>query len=58
MRLYVPSLGDKMQLTSDWSFMLFRETRNDSLWRLFPSVPTVTPDVKRCDEIEKQLRER
>jgi len=31
MRLYIPQLGDKLQLSNDWSFDLHSEHRNDSL---------------------------
>lgn len=36
-RMYIPQLRDKIRLTSDWTFMLYDERRNESLhddqWR-------------------------
>ena len=32
MKLYVPELGDKIKLTADWSFKLWYESRNITLW--------------------------
>lgn len=32
MQLYVPEIGDMIRLTQDWSFTLYQEDRNDSLW--------------------------
>jgi hypothetical protein len=34
MKLYIPEIGDKIKLTSDWSFRLFDESRNDALFKL------------------------
>lgn len=33
MQLYVPEIGDMIKLTEDWTFDLYREGRNDSLWQ-------------------------
>jgi hypothetical protein len=35
MKLYVPEIGDHIKLTADWSFDLFNEHRNKSLWELY-----------------------
>jgi hypothetical protein len=32
MRLYIPALGDAMILAKDWTFQLFPEGRNESLY--------------------------
>jgi hypothetical protein len=34
MRLYVPEIGDKLRLTTDWSFTLYNEHRNYDLWQV------------------------
>jgi hypothetical protein len=31
MRLYIPEIGDRLRLTSEWTFKLYREHRNKSL---------------------------
>ncbi len=31
MKLYIPSIGDELKLTSDWTFDLYDEDRNSSL---------------------------
>jgi hypothetical protein len=35
MKLYIPSVGDSILLTSDWQFDLYNEDRNHSLMELF-----------------------
>lgn len=35
MRLYIPEIGDILQLTSDWTFNLYYERRNDALIEYF-----------------------
>lgn len=50
MKLYIPEIGDHLRLTSDWTFLLFNEGRNESLWKLY-----------NCDahpDMEKQVREK
>lgn len=32
MQLYVPEIGDMIRLTQDWSFTLYEEYRNRTLW--------------------------
>lgn len=34
MKMYIPEIGDKITLTSDWTFRLFEEGRNTALWNL------------------------
>lgn len=34
MRLYIPEIGDRFELTADWHFNLHKEHRNTSLWDL------------------------
>lgn len=34
MKMYVPEIGDKITLTKDWTFLLFDEYRNGSLFDL------------------------
>lgn len=31
-KLYIPALGDHIQLTTDWTFLLFPEYRNETLY--------------------------
>jgi hypothetical protein len=39
MRLYVPSIGNKLKLTADWEFPLFSEYRNyDAVRFLHPDI--------------------
>lgn len=33
MNLYIPEIGDKLTLLEDWSFTLYNEHRNESLWK-------------------------
>lgn len=40
MKLFIPSIGDKLKLTSDWEFPCFTEYRNTCL------VEILRPDVK------------
>jgi hypothetical protein len=35
MKLYVPEIGDHLRLTADWTFTLYNEYRNSSLWELY-----------------------
>jgi hypothetical protein len=39
MKLYIPEIGDHLRLTNDWTFKLYDEYRNKSLW-----------DLYKCDE--------
>lgn len=32
MKLYVPEIGDQLRLTANWTFTLYDEGRNSSLW--------------------------
>lgn len=34
MKMYIPEIGDKIKLTSDWTFRLFHEQRNAALFKL------------------------
>ena len=34
MKMYIPEIGDKIKLTSDWTFRLFDEGRNTALFKL------------------------
>lgn len=34
MKLYIPEIGDRFRLTADWTFELYKESRNHSLWEL------------------------
>ncbi len=31
-KLYIPALGDHIKLTADWTFLLFPESRNETLY--------------------------
>lgn len=57
MKLYVPEIGDHLQLTAAWTFTLYNEYRNASLWEAFdcnnnPSVARQAADQKKLiDEL-------
>lgn len=34
MKIHIPALGTVLKLTSPWSYMLYREDRNRSVWHL------------------------
>lgn len=34
MKMYIPELGDKIKLQSDWTFEVYDERRNESLFSL------------------------
>lgn len=57
MQLYIPELGDMIRLTEDWSFNLYHESRNDSLWREERcSQREIEPDQTRVKELEELLK--
>lgn len=35
MKLYIPRLGDTLELTYPWTFSLMKQDKNESVWRLF-----------------------
>lgn len=37
MRFYVPEIGDRITLVSDWTFTLYNEHRNSDVWRSLDS---------------------
>lgn len=56
MQLYVPEIGDMIRLTEDWSFTLYRETRNDSLWTAEKCRERrVEPDHTPVRELEQKI---
>jgi hypothetical protein len=56
MQLYVPEIGDMIRLTQDWSFTLYRESRNDSLWREENCWDRVVdPDPTPVRELERKI---
>lgn len=59
MRLYIPEIGDKLVLAKDWTFTLYRESRNDDLWRLFKldDHPNVEAARLRREEIRAQIED-
>lgn len=58
MKLYVPEIGDMIRLTEDWSFTLYRESRNDSLWREENCWNRIVdPDPAPVRELEKKIFE-
>lgn len=56
MKLYIPSLGNKLKLIEPWSFDLYAERRNDTLWEKL-GLPTnaknhfLSPDPITPEEI-------
>lgn len=58
MQLYVPEIGDMLKLTEDWSFTLYQERRNDSLWRAENCWERIVdPDPTPARELEKKISE-
>jgi hypothetical protein len=56
MKLYVPELGDMLKLTEDWTFTLYNEQRNKTLWQLEKcNQREVMPDQTRVRELEKLI---
>lgn len=55
MKLYVPSLGDKLVLTKPWRFKLYGEWRNDTLFKAL-SLPFPMESGRRSDGTEWQCR--
>lgn len=35
MKMYIPALGDHLKLTADWTFRLYHEYRNETLFEMF-----------------------
>ena len=57
MQLYVPEIGDMIHLTEDWSFTLYREHRNDSLWATEKCRDReVHPDQTPVKEVEAKIK--
>lgn len=50
MKLYVPEIGDHLRLTDDWTFTLYNEHRNTSLWNHF--------DCDNAPEVHQQIAEK
>lgn len=63
MQLYVPEIGDMIRLTQDWSFTLYQEYRNRTLWddekcrdRMIDPDPTPVRELeKKIEGIESRL---
>lgn len=56
MQLYVPELGDMIKLTEDWTFTLYNEHRNQTLWQLEKcGQREVMPDQDRVKELERLI---
>lgn len=56
MQLYVPEIGDMIRLTGDWSFTLYQEYRNRTLWddeRCRDRM--IDPDQTPVHELEKKI---
>ena len=58
MKLYVPEIGDHLQLTADWTFDLYNEHRNTSLWSLYDcdNDPLVQKQKAEKDRIQSEIR--
>lgn len=55
MNLYIPEIGDKIKLTEDWTFDLYHEDRNNSLWQ----EKVRSQDIREPDPApEKELEEK
>ena len=57
MKLYVPEIGDHLQLTADWTFDLYNEYRNSSLWSLYEcdQHPLVRKQQADRDRIQSEI---
>lgn len=57
MKLYVPEIGDMIKLTEDWTFDLYRESRNDSLWKEKATRENIQdPDPTPEKELEAKIK--
>lgn len=45
MKLHIPSLGDKLELLSDWTFWLHYECRNESLFEYLGNTASWVPQT-------------
>lgn len=50
MKLYVPEIGDSFKLVADWSFNLYNEHRNKSLWELYNCENDQGVSLQRAEE--------
>lgn len=57
MKLYVPEIGDHLQLTADWTFTLYNEYRNTSMWELYDceNHPAVVQQTARQNKLRDEL---
>lgn len=57
MKLYVPEIGDHLQLTADWSFDLYNEHRNKSVWDLYDceNDPVVQQQKQEKNRIKAEI---
>lgn len=51
MQLYIPEIGDHIELMSDWNFTLYDEYRNEKMWNLLNCYEN--PDVMHSLNIRK-----
>lgn len=51
MQLYIPEIGDHIELMSDWTFNLYDEYRNEKMWSFLNC--SENPDVKHSVNIRK-----
>jgi hypothetical protein len=58
MKLYVPEIGDHVRLTDDWTFTLYNEHRNTSLWNHFECeiAPEVIHQRAAKDALRNELK--
>lgn len=57
MKLYVPEIGDMIRLTEDWPLTLYRERRNDTLWRAENCWDRIVdPDQAPVKEVEEKIK--
>jgi hypothetical protein len=50
MKLYIPEIGDQFKLINDWTFDLYNEQRNKSLWDLYECENSHSVSLQRVEE--------
>jgi len=50
MKLYIPEIGDQFKLITDWTFVLYEEQRNKSLWDLYNCKNSTEVEIKNNRE--------
>lgn len=59
MKLFIPEIGTKLKLASDWTFRLFKESRNYDIWAALDlsNSPDYRTDLMRQAALDAELQE-